>query len=53
MMVHTPQGIGEVINQPNEEGDVMVILRKRDNSEWRFEGNFVFRIFNVGEVEIL
>jgi hypothetical protein len=51
-LVKTPLGVGEVINQANQDGEVMVILRKRDNpATWKWQGEYVFRLVDKKEVE--
>ncbi len=50
--VKTPLGIGEIVGT-SENGKV-VILRKADNpNDWKFAGNFVFRIFDSEELEVV
>jgi hypothetical protein len=53
-LVKTPIGVGEVINQANQDGEVMVILRKRDNpATWKWQGDYVFRLVDEKDVEVM
>ncbi len=50
--VKTPLGIGEIVG--TSENSKVVILRKADNpNDWKFMGNFVFRIFDSEELEVV
>ncbi len=50
--IKTPLGIGEIVGI-SANGKV-VILRKADNlDDWKFAGNFVFRIFDSEELEVV
>jgi hypothetical protein len=46
-MISTSLGYGEVISRVNGDGEVLVILRKRDNPEWKYNGAYIFKMISI------
>ncbi len=51
MKLLTPLGIAETISRENKDGEVLVILRKADNADWKWEGDYIFRLVDVKDCE--